>query len=278
MKMKALFQGRRTDRLRSACLRLGILSAILAPVSAFADERSQHLANMKAIASSIRVFSSKERIKEAVIVPVPVLRYSDSTRELQESSLWIWESTGRPSAIVAIEFYTTGKLGPRWLYEVASLSTERIAVDRPPELRWEASQPGLAPQVMPDSEPAATTTARRMVQMKSIHRRFTAYEKAPVGGRIELRPLSSPLYRYSDSTVGVTDGAIFAFANGTNPEVLLILEARSAKDGTSMWHYSLAQMTGAEVAVELDGQEIWRRGEADPPTTKPSYVNGWIPK
>src|SRR5688572_31888099 len=102
--MKALFQGRHTDRLRSACLRLGILSAILAPVSASADERSQHLANMKAIASSIRVFSSAERNKEAVIVPVPVLRYSDSTRELQESSLWIWESAGRPSAIVAIEF------------------------------------------------------------------------------------------------------------------------------------------------------------------------------
>lgn len=68
--MKALFQGRRADRLRSACLRLGILSAILAPVSASADERSQHLANMKAIASSIRVFSSAERNKEAVIVPV----------------------------------------------------------------------------------------------------------------------------------------------------------------------------------------------------------------
>src|SRR5262245_20841537 len=48
--------------------------------------------------------------------------------------------------------------------------------------------------------------------------RFTAYENATVNGRIELRPLVTPLLRYSDAKLNVLDGAIFALASGTNPE------------------------------------------------------------
>jgi hypothetical protein len=35
----------------------------------------------------------------------PVLRYTDNTRKLYDSTIWIWGATGRPSAAMAIEFY-----------------------------------------------------------------------------------------------------------------------------------------------------------------------------
>jgi hypothetical protein len=114
--------------------------------------------------------------------------------------------------------------------------------------------------------------------MKLLRERFTAHEKSVIGGRIELRPLTSPLYRYADEGSGLVDGAIFSFANGTNPEVLLVLEAhRSKEKDTGQWQYGLAQMAGAEVFVHLDEKQIWHRPNADPPAVRDSYVNGWIP-
>src|SRR5688572_32278328 len=42
-----------------------------------------------------------------------VLRYADSTRQTNESSLWIWSGGGRPTAILAVEYYPMGPMGPR---------------------------------------------------------------------------------------------------------------------------------------------------------------------
>ncbi len=237
-----------------------------------------HLARMQEVAASIRLLADPGREDSAVkLVDKPILRYSDDTRATYESSLWIWSAGGRPSAVLAVEYYPKATRGPRWLYEIASLSTERITVQREPDLRWTAKEPGLDLQILPDAAPPADKPARRLTQMKELLRRFTAYERATVEGRIELRPLTSPLFRYAQASAGVLDGAIFALASGTNPQVLLVLEAHAAKEGASTWHYSLAQMTGERVMVELDGKEIWKRDLAEPPAVRASYVNGWIP-
>lgn len=240
-------------------------------------QREEHLGQMREVAASIRLFAKREQAdSEVKLIEKPILKYSDDTRLLHESSLWIWSSGGRPSAVLAVEYYPKDKRGPRWLYEIASLSTERITAEHKSDLKWTAKEPGMKLSAIERTEAPAEKATRRLAQMKAIQRRFTAHEKAAIGGRIELRPLSSPLYRYSQEDAGILDGSIFAFANGTNPEVLLVLEAQSEQAGASLWHYSLFQMTGAAVSVELDGKEVWQRDEADPPAVRDSYVNGWI--
>lgn len=240
-------------------------------------QRAEHLAHMKEVAASIKLLQTpRDHKSEVELKAEPILRYSDNSRFNNESTLWIWTSGGRPTAIAAIEYYPRHPKGPQWLYEIASLSPQRIAAEREPELRWTAKEPGLKQHVLEDAKPIADKATRRLSQMKEMCRRFTAHESAVVEGRVELRLMSSPLHRYSDSAAGVVDGAIFAFANGTNPEVLLVLEANDNKDAPP-WHYSLVQMTGGAVAVELDEKEIWQRGEADPPAVRDSYVNGWLP-
>jgi len=241
------------------------------------EQRAAHLARMKELAASIHVYAKPGEPKsEARLVPEPVLRYGDSTRKNHESSLWIWGSKGRPSAIVAIEFYPNRPKGSAWLFEIASLSAERISAERGDELAWAAKEPGLKLQTIADADPPADKPVRRLAQMRDLRKRFAAHERETSEGRIELRPLTSPLYRYEDVASAVIDGAIFSFANGTNPEVLLVLEAHKTKDA-AVWRYGLAQMTGAAVAVQLDGKQVWERGEADPPAVRESYVNGWIP-
>lgn len=240
-------------------------------------QRAAHLAHMKEVASSIRLQTKSTQPDSTVALKEePILRYADNSRFNYESTLWIWATSGRPAAVVAIEHYPRHPKGPRWLYEIASLSTQRIAAEREPDLRWTAKEPGLKLQPLDDMKPVAEKATRRLSQMKEFCRRFTAHESAVIEGRVELRLLSSPLFRYADSGASVVDGAIFAFANGTNPEVLLVLEASDAK-GKAPWQYALVQMTGGAVAVELDGKEVWKRGEADPPAVRDSYVNGWLP-
>ncbi len=242
-----------------------------------AEQRSKHLANMKALAQSFRILTESGREDSAAkLADEPLLRYADNTRYNNEATLWIWSSGGRPAAIAAIELYPRHPKGPQWLYEIASLSPERIAVERKEILNWTAKEPGLKLTPLDDADPPADKPVRRLGQMKTLLRRFTAHETTATEGRIELRALTNPLHRYSDPTNGVTDGAIFAFANGTNPEILLVLEASGPKVGHATWQYALAQMTGGVVSVQLGEKEVWTRGEADPPAVRESYVNGWL--
>jgi hypothetical protein len=241
------------------------------------EQRAKHLAYMKEVAASIRLLADPGRENSAVkLMEKPILRYSDDTRATHESSLWIWSAGGRPSAVLALEYYPKAARGPRWLYEIASLSTERIAAQREPDLHWTAKEPGLNLQALKGVDPPADKAVRRLAQMKELYRHFTGHERATVEGRIELRPLSSPLFRYAEADAGILDGAIFALASGTNPEVLLVLEAHATKEGASTWHYGLVQMTGEPVVVELDGKEVWKRDQAEPPAVRESYVNGWL--
>jgi hypothetical protein len=47
----------------------------------------------------------------------------------------------------------------------------------------------------------------------------------------ELRLLSQPLYRYESTLPEVVDGALFTFVTGTDPELMLVIEARRAFPG-----------------------------------------------
>jgi hypothetical protein len=256
-------------------LRIMVLADDVSELSA--EQRAAHLQRMRNIATSIKIFELADGVrKPAELVDEPVLRYTDNTRKLYDSTIWVWGSSGRPSAIMAVEYYPERRREQKWLFEIASLSIGRIAAERGQEVRWTARQPGLHLEQLADGPAPAEKPALRLAQMKKLQQRFTAYEREGLGARIELRPLARPLHRYQDDAAGVLDGAVFAFANGTNPEVLCIIEAHPADEAGTHWQFALVQMTGAEVYAQLDGKEFWKHGEADPPAERDSYINGWL--
>jgi hypothetical protein len=275
------------QRLPKCCRRLwlglGLLGLAMIPVVAdeptdiSEEQRAELLSQMKNMATSIHLLADAELAdSEVKLVEVPILRYNDSTRDAQQSLLWIWSDGGRPSAVLALNYYPNYLDGTSLLYEIASLSTKRVSVQRESNLKWTAKSPGLDLREIPNTRPPASKAPQRLAQMRELRSRFTANESAVIEGRIELRALSAPLHRYSDTEAGVIDGAIFSFANGTNPEVLLVLESHSHTDADPTWHYSLVQMTGDAVSVELDEKEIWDCKVASPPAVRDSYINGWI--
>jgi hypothetical protein len=242
-----------------------------------AAERAARLVQTKRILDALHLSETPDRTGAPVKrSSEPVLRYIDSTRLTFDSTLWIYGTMGRPAAIVAVEHYPKNPDMKRWLCEVASLSDERISVQYGRDIDWTANTPGLELARLEGAPPPAGQPAARLTQIKQLQRRFTAHEKANIEGRIELRPLAKPLHQYQDADAGLIDGAILSFVNGTNPEVLLLLEARQVSDEAPKWQFGLVRMTGEAVFAELDGNEIWKRGEANPPARREAYVNAWI--
>jgi hypothetical protein len=73
--------------------------------------------------------------------------------------------------------------------------------------------------------------------------------------------LTQPLYRYEGLDPGkldrgVLDGAIFSFAVGTDPEVLLVLEARQLKDG-ARWEFAIARFHYVEMKAKYKDREVF---------------------
>ena len=86
--------------------------------------------------------------------------------------------------------------------------------------------------------------------------------KSLEGETTELRLLPQPLYRYEPFGGKVLDGGLFSFAAGTDPEVLLLIEARR-ENRELIWQYAFARFNYAELSASFKGDRVWRV-DADP--------------
>ena len=112
--------------------------------------------------------------------------------------------------------------------------------------------------------------------MRTIADSFTAsvefqYDK---DSHYELRLLPRPLYRYGPASEKILDGTLWAFVQGTNPEVLLLIESRPAPDHAIRWHYAFAAMTSYPAEAKRNGTSVWKVGRQPipTPTTRGTYL------
>lgn len=188
---------------------------------------------------------------EAKFAADPLLRYSDPVRGLLDASLWRLGETGRPKAIVTLELYRKPNNIGHLSYEFTLLSDEKVSLHSARKISWEP--PVTKPQFKPiaDAPAPADSKALRLVQMKSLVRRFKVSEVSN-GTRIECRLMPRPIDRYEHEGEKILDGAVFAFAHGTNPEIAVMLE----NDGDK-WSYQIVRLTSAAAKVDLDGQTVY---------------------
>ena len=92
--------------------------------------------------------------------------------------------------------------------------------------------------------------------MRDIARAFTAEVTIYSGAKHNLRLLTQPLVRYSEPGRLAMDGAIFAYARATDPDVLLVLEARDS-GAVPQWSYALARMHGGALRAWYREKEVW---------------------
>ena len=94
--------------------------------------------------------------------------------------------------------------------------------------------------------------------MRRLAQEFTGHEIDREAKRWELRLLPTPLYRYPSAEAGVIDGALFTLVSnaGTDPEVLLLIEARTEID-KPRWEYALGRFSDRDLYVQRKEKAIW---------------------
>ena len=113
----------------------------------------------------------------------------------------------------------------------------------------------------------------RLSQMRALARRFDGEDDLSVEANV-LRLMPNPMVRYEDKKNGVIDGALFAMVEGTDPELLIMLEARQPKDksGKAEYFWALAPMTSAKLEGYLDGDHVWTKPQANGGQTSIFYM------
>jgi hypothetical protein len=122
--------------------------------------------------------------------------------------------------------------------------------------RWSPKEASVVFKPVPDAPKPAATPSQRLRQMRTIADDFRAEDNFGNVRWESLRMLSTPIARYGKPGGKPEDGALFAFVEGTDPEVFLFLEARPGKQGLE-WQYAMAPMSCWPLKVERKGQVVW---------------------
>jgi hypothetical protein len=194
----------------------------------------------------------------------PLLFYEEPTRNNDRGSLWGWAQKGRPLAL--LELYQDSNVRMRWVFAVCNTSGGKLRAKRAGAPWWRENDSSTHFKDIPGASPPAAEAPLRQRQLKLLAQKFKGHEFwDPDNSRYELRLLTRPLYTYRDEADGVLDGALFTLANGTNPEIMLFLEARMgpANRAKRVWQFAVGRLAHAELHLEYDGKEIFDAPRGD---------------
>ncbi len=260
--------GRRLGSLFSAVLLLGWFlpsPALAAETSAAgsAQEDSQDKAAWRELvdrqAAEYRIVAVQDG-PHPLGPPKAVLRWANPTRITHfESCTYLWTFRGRP-AVVACVFSTHRPGEPlQFLHAFHSILREPIVVEREGRRIWHPATSGIEFTPVPDAPRAEPSAAARLRQMKGLAAQFSATLikwREDGSDREELRLLPQPIYRYETDDPEVQDGGVFAFVQGTDPEVLLLLEAVRT-NGNLVWIYGFVRRTSGVLEARHRGKPVW---------------------
>jgi hypothetical protein len=189
----------------------------------------------------------------------PVLKWSNPERGRIYGHVFLWTANGRPEAIASL--YKWYHPFTHSSHEFQSLSTGGLSATREGAAAWNVAEPGVAMQPLADVPPPGDAAPERLRQMRAAAKLFRAEATNREGEIFPLRLLSQPIYRYDKPSGELIDGALFAFVQATDPEVLLLIEVRRDEQGAAVWRYGLARLNSIEMRVYRDEKQVWTAAE-----------------
>jgi len=249
---------------------LAIFVGDLPGVRAEADEpedqrdeasRASQLQKMKLSAAQYTLSPGNDPRRTLKFVETPALRWTNPVGGARDGTVFLWTDRGRPQAVLQLFTYDDDHFSHEW----QSLAEGPLTAARNnQQVAWNPEEPGIKFRELPNAGAPAATAAGRLRQMKSLSGKFSAaftgFAQSPTP--VELRLLTQPLYRYDTAPLEdadrprFVDGALFAFAQGTDPQALLLLEARPA-GGEPRWNFAVARMASGAVTARYGDQEVF---------------------
>lgn len=200
----------------------------------------------------------------ATLVEEPVLRWANNVRGGPGGGTYLWTAKGLPVAMCCI--WWSNKQQVHLAFH--SLTEQPISAEKAGRVVWHTAKPGVEYRDVPGAPAAAHSAAARLTQLRNIAREFNA---ALIFGQKteELRLLPQPLYRYPGDDSTIKDGGVFAFVTGTDPELILQIEAVGSGPEGLRWRYAVTRRTAVALRVSHKDQVVWTcestEGAADEP-------------
>lgn len=211
-------------------------------------------------AKDYRIHPTRKADEEFRLLPKPVFYHNQPVRGDDIGAVYLWvQEDGRPAVIGAIFAFSTSSIkdGSRTVFhEMHSLA--EVPVTAAWRGRAKSIEAHFEWKPVPDAPPPAESATQRLRQIRLLSHRFRAHSIDRRGGRWELRLIPRPLYHYeakgNDLALG---GALFAFCQGTDTEIVLALEARRTADGYR-WHYGCADFSDYGLYMRFGDAEVWK--------------------
>src|SRR5262245_5768402 len=197
----------------------------------------------------------------------PVLRWPNPTRETADGATFVWTRDGRPLAMGCV--WRFRGLG----FAFHSLAQESIRATRGGQEVWKCDKCGYTLEPFADAPVPAKTAATRATQMRDLARRFRCWLVGQA--KEDLRLLTRPVYACDLNGDKLPDLALFAFAQGTDPEVILVLETVDTPKGQE-WRFALTRRSMVALEAELDGKKVWSVEGSVGARDKP-WLHGGLP-
>jgi hypothetical protein len=195
------------------------------------------------------------------LIDESILRWTNPVGGMQaHGEVFLWTDRGRPAAVLSLYQVTEAGVVHEH-HEFCSLSLEGLTGQRSGQPAWSPAEAGVELKAFPEG-PAVQDSARlRMVQMRRLAEQLQADKTTREGVKRELRLLPKPVYRYESSDPDILDGALFSFVEATDPEVFLLIEARSKGKDEYEWRYGLGRMNSVRLRVLRGEQILWEAAE-----------------
>lgn len=187
--------------------------------------------------------------------PEPLMFWTNPTRARFFGGIYVWTRNERPLAFCGTYVLMEDE-ELKVSREFHSLAGESLEARFDGERIWAPEGAGIEFHPAPGAGQPAGTEAARLRQMKAIASQFTLTISKRDTPSERLRVLPRPICRYASPDEGVIDGAMIAFVQGTDPEAMLLVEARSDEGGVD-WRYGFARCTAWGVIAQLAGETVY---------------------
>lgn len=186
-----------------------------------------------------------------------VFRHTQSVRGDDIGALFVWTAdSGRPAAIGVFFSWSQGR--DRWVMEeFHSLCQRPIHKKVAGRENWKCPVPGLQWHVATDMAEPNDDPRRLKLQAKQFPRRLRVKTETQDDQHWELRLVPTPYYEYADEKAGIEYGAIYGLCQGTDTELLVLVEARQ-NDEKRQWYYALAPFSDYRIIVDLPDGSTWQ--------------------
>ena len=194
----------------------------------------------------------------------PLLRYGDPARDIGASELWTWMDEDVPAMFQKIEVNVHQGSNDKWTWCFSNGSSQKVTCGWPSVRTQTVTVDPVALQPVPGNPEVKTNPAALALSARQISRKFTSR-----GGTNELRLMPRPLMEFKSEKKGISYGAVFGMASGTNPSMLLVLHSEKTDSG-ERWVFRGVHLTADSVVLEFDGKKVWEEQEQSP-----SNVSTW---